>query len=85
MEDKFDKSDIEEGKHEGYDVKECDIDEFQCMAQSSIEGVRCIDPIYEYRIEKNIYIFEALVDYHTANEKYDSVNYYFPQLNKKKG
>ena len=55
MENKFDESDIEEGIHEGYDVKECDIDEFQCMAQSSIEGVKCIDPIYEYRIDrKNI-------------------------------
>ena len=61
MENKFDESDIEEGIHEGYDVKECDIDEFQCMAQSSIEGVKCIDPIYEYRIDrKNIWIISWL-------------------------
>ena len=65
VEDKFDKSDIEEGKHEGYDDKECDIDEFQYMAQSSIEGVRCIDPIYEYRIGKKKYIYIYILNFVT--------------------
>lgn len=51
MENKFDESTIDEGKHEVIVIlmiKECDIDEFQCMTQSIIEGVKCIDPVYEY-------------------------------------
>ena len=61
MENKSNKSKIEEGNQEWIDVKECDIDRFQCMAQSIMEGVKCIDPIYEYRRSRqNIWMVQVM-------------------------